>query len=142
MCYVKRNLQTESARACFRGLIGPWIPVSQANARALFAARLKAARLAAGLTQQALGIEAGIPEDVARTRINRYERAVHDADQATAQRIAKALDTPVAALYADSEEMAQAIKAFAALSQAEQRAVADELVERADSARKRRKSKR
>lgn len=113
-----------------------------ADARAVFAARLKAERLAAGLTQQALGVLAGVPEDVARTRINRYERAVHDADQATAQRIADALGMPLAALYADSDAMAKAIKAFAALTPAEQRAVAEELSEKAERAEGRRKNRR
>lgn len=99
----------------------------QFDARAVFATRLKAARLASGLTQEGLGIRAGIPEDVARTRVNRYEKAVHDADLATVQRLADALGVPLAALYAETEVMARAIQAFATLSPAEQRRVADEL---------------
>jgi transcriptional regulator with XRE-family HTH domain len=91
-------------------------------ARLLFASRLKAARLAAGLTQEALGIRAGIDQDVARTRINRYERAVHDCDSATAERLAQVVEEPLAALYADSDLMAQAITAFARLGEADQRA--------------------
>lgn len=101
--------------------------MSKSDARAVFAARLKQARLVAGLTQEALGIQAGIPADVARTRVNRYERAVHDADQATAQKLAEALGVPLAALYADSEETARMIKAFAALGLAEKRRLVAEL---------------
>jgi len=107
--------------------------LSKSDARAVFAARLKQARLAAGLTQESLGIQAGIPADVARTRVNRYERAVHDADQSTAQKIAEALGVPLASLYAESEVMARAIKAFAALSPAEQRRVVTELEAQAES---------
>lgn len=116
--------------------------LSELHARAAFAARLKAARLSAGLTQQALGIQAGIPEDVARTRVNRYERAVHDCDLATAQRLADTLGVPLASLYAETEVMARAIEAFASLTQAEQRAVADELAAKAEETDKRRKRRR
>src|SRR5262249_47548553 len=43
----------------------------------LFARRLKAARLGAGLTQEALGVQAGIDEFSASARINQYERGKH-----------------------------------------------------------------
>lgn len=33
----------------------------------------------------------GLPEDVAAVRINRYERAVHECDSETAQKMADAL---------------------------------------------------
>ncbi|WP_133499637.1 helix-turn-helix domain-containing protein [Cognatilysobacter terrigena] len=101
------------------------------DARAVFAARLKAARQAAGLTQEALGIRAGIPADVARTRVNRYERGVHDSDSATAQNLADCLGVPLASLYADDEVMAEAIRAFASLPPAEQRAAVEDLRARA-----------
>lgn len=92
------------------------------NARARFAARFRVERLAAGLTQEALGIRAGVNADVARTRINRYERAVHDCDVETAQRISDVLAIPLAALYADSDRMAEIIKIFASLEEHEQEA--------------------
>ena len=43
-------------------------------------ARLKQARVAAGLSQKMLGIEAGIDAFVASTRINRYELGIHKPD--------------------------------------------------------------
>lgn len=84
--------------------------------RSPFSARLKEARIAAGLTQQALGEKAGLSTDVARIRINRYERGVHDCDSRTALRIARALGVPLPSLYAESAEMAQAIVALCELS--------------------------
>jgi transcriptional regulator with XRE-family HTH domain len=108
-------------------------------ARVVFASRLKAARLAAGLTQEALGVCAGIPKDVARTRINRYEKAVHDCDLATAKKLAGELGLPLAALYADTDVMAKAIQAFALLGTAEQSVVMEELVARAETKRRRKK---
>jgi transcriptional regulator with XRE-family HTH domain len=59
-------------------------------------------------------------------RINRYEKAVHDADQATARRIAQSLGVPLAFLYADTDVLAEAILTLGLLSKSEQRkAVAD-----------------
>ena len=53
--------------------------------------RLKQARLAAGLSQKQLGIEAGIDEGVASTRINRYEMGVHKPDPSVAVALGKVL---------------------------------------------------
>ena len=66
--------------------------------------RLKQARLAAGLSQKMLGIEAGIDEFVASTRINRYELGVHRPDLLTVHKLAKALDVPVAFFFADEDD--------------------------------------
>lgn len=76
--------------------------VPKNGARSNFAARLKTQRLGAGLTQKALGVLIGLPEDVASTRINRYEKAVHDCELETAQKLADALRVPLASLYADN----------------------------------------
>ncbi len=46
--------------------------------------RLKEARLRAGLSQQKLGILAGIDEATASARMNQYERGIHTPDFALA----------------------------------------------------------
>lgn len=98
--------------------------VTTSGARALFATRLRAERIAAGLTQEALGVRAGLSQDVARTRINRYERGVHDCDSATALSLATALGLPLAALYADTDLQSEMIKVFSKLPpQVQQRAL-------------------
>lgn len=74
--------------------------------------RLKEARLALGMSQKQLGIQAGLDEFVASTRINRYEQGVHAPDFQIAMRLAEVLQVPVAFLYCDSDEMAQMILAF------------------------------
>ena len=66
--------------------------------------RLKQARLAAGLSQKMLGIEAGIDEFVASTRINRYELGIHRPDLLTVRKLAKVLDVPVAFFFADEDD--------------------------------------
>jgi transcriptional regulator with XRE-family HTH domain len=67
-------------------------------------ARLKQARLAAGLSQKMLGIEAGIDEFVASARINRYELGVHRPDLLTVRKLAQVLGVPMAFFYADEED--------------------------------------
>jgi transcriptional regulator with XRE-family HTH domain len=67
-------------------------------------ARLKQARVAAGLSQKMLGIEAGIDAFVASTRINRYELGIHKPDLLTVRRLAEVLKVPMAFFYADTND--------------------------------------
>jgi transcriptional regulator with XRE-family HTH domain len=64
----------------------------------------------------------GLPEDVAGVRINRYERAVHNCDIETAQRIASVLGVSVAYLYAETDDLAELIRQFSRMSAKEQEA--------------------
>lgn len=73
---------------------------------------MKEARTALGLSQKQLGIEAGLDEFVASTRINRYELGVHAPDYPMAMRLAGVLKVSVAFFYCDNDEMAQMILAF------------------------------
>ena len=81
----------------------------------VFGARLKEARLEAGLSQKQLGIEAGLDPFVASTRINRYELGIHKADYGFANRLAAVLRVPVAFFYADDAELARLILLFGRL---------------------------
>ncbi len=83
--------------------------------------RLKEARLALGMSQKQLGIEAGLDEFVASTRINRYEQGVHAPDFQMAMRLAAVLQVPVAYLYCDTDELAQMILAFHGASKSARR---------------------
>lgn len=74
--------------------------------------RLKEARLAAGLSQRQLGIDAGIDAGVASTRINRYELGVHKADYKVAQLLAKVLNVPTAYFYAEDDLLAELMLFF------------------------------
>ncbi|GKW04612.1 hypothetical protein PEC301877_34250 [Pectobacterium carotovorum subsp. carotovorum] len=95
--------------------------------RDIFSQRLKDARLLRGLSQKGLGIAAGIDEFVASTRINRYEKGVHEANLVTASRLAEALDVPLAYFYAADDNLAKMILTFAELSAAEQTALLNSL---------------
>jgi transcriptional regulator with XRE-family HTH domain len=81
-----------------------------------FAVRLKAARIAAGLTQEALGVAAGIDEFSASARLNQYEKAKHWPDFGTACRIAKALKVDPAYFYSKSDAVAALVLAWAPAS--------------------------
>lgn len=80
---------------------------TSANYTDIFCQRLKAARLAKGLSQKRLGILAGIDEFVASTRINRYEKGVHQASIDVAQQLANALEVPLAYFYMVDEDLAE-----------------------------------
>jgi len=93
--------------------------------RLVFQRRLKQARTDRQLSQQELGVKAGLDQFVAATRINRYEKGVHEPDMATIARLAEALKVPTAYLFADDERLARIILAFDALSATEK----DELLQ-------------
>lgn len=80
--------------------------------REIFCFRLKQARLKQGLSQKELGKLAGIDEFVASTRINRYEKGIHEADVETAGKLAEVLNVPLAYFYADDEALAELILQF------------------------------
>ncbi|KLI98714.1 helix-turn-helix transcriptional regulator [Luteimonas sp. FCS-9] len=77
----------------------------------VFSRRLREAREAHGVSQRNLGIEAGLDDFVASTRVNRYETGVHQPDLQTLQRLAAVLDLPVAYFYAEDEALARMIAA-------------------------------
>lgn len=85
------------------------------NYHDIFCQRLKQARHAKGLSQKQLGIDAGMDEFVASTRINRYERGIHQANIETIQLLAEVLELPVAYFYTADDELAELILAFQAL---------------------------
>lgn len=82
----------------------------------IFCQRLKAARISKGLSQKSLGILAGIDEFVASTRINRYEKGVHQANIEIAQQLAKALEVPLAYFYMVDDQLAELTLSWGKLS--------------------------
>lgn len=81
-------------------------------AKDVWVKRFKEARLASGLSQKRLGIEAGLDQFVASPRINRYEQGVHQADYVMSRRLAVVLGVPVAYFYCDDDEVARLLLAF------------------------------
>ncbi|WP_077293674.1 helix-turn-helix transcriptional regulator [Yersinia proxima] len=79
--------------------------------------RLKEARLRAGLSQEKLGILAGIDEASASARMNQYEKGKHTPDFEMACKLAKVLDIPVAYLYTPEDDLAKFILLFSYINQ-------------------------
>nr|WP_270067084.1 helix-turn-helix transcriptional regulator [Stenotrophomonas maltophilia] len=82
-----------------------------------------------GLSQRALGALVDKDQDKNRgaVLINRYERERNQADMTKAAELAKALDVPVAYLFAEDDDLAAAILAFAKLPSAERQRMREEL---------------
>lgn len=83
----------------------------------IFCRRLKQARLASGFSQKRLGIAAGIDEFVASTRINRYEKGVHEPGTEIVQKLAEVLRVPLAYFYAEDDDLAELMLVYVALSE-------------------------
>ena len=66
----------------------------------------------AGLSQERLGVMAGIDEASASARMNQYERAKHAPDRLTIQNIAAVLQVPVAYFHADDDTEAEMLRMF------------------------------
>lgn len=95
--------------------------MAEKGALPVYSRRLREAREARDLSQRNLGIEAGLDEFVASTRINRYEKGVHQPDLQTMQRLAAILELPVAYFYAEDDELAQLIADFKGRSRGKRR---------------------
>lgn len=84
----------------------------------IFTKRLKEMRTAAGLSQERLGISAGIDPASARARVNQYENGKHHPDQLTVRNLALVLDAPESYFYAVDEDTARLLLLFHRLPQA------------------------
>ncbi|CAN7419075.1 MULTISPECIES: helix-turn-helix domain-containing protein [unclassified Pseudoxanthomonas] len=86
-----------------------------------FGRRLREARLARGMNQAALGAVLGLEEEnTAAPRISRYERGDRMPDNESMEKLAAALELPVAYFHAASEPMAEAILVMSQLAETEQ----------------------
>ena len=76
----------------------------------VFSIRLKQARVEAGLSQEKLGVLAGIEEATASARMNQYERGRHLPEFSTVERLAKVLNVSEAYFFAKDDEIAAFLK--------------------------------
>jgi transcriptional regulator with XRE-family HTH domain len=99
----------------------------RSDVRLVFCRRLKEAREKCQLSQKQLGLQAGLDPFVASTRVNRYERGIHEPDLATVASLAEALQVPVAYLFAEDQRLADMILAFDRLTVGEKDKLLKEL---------------
>lgn len=89
----------------------------------VFAMRLRRARKARKLSQESLGIMAGIDESSSSARMNQYERGKHVPDFLTVAKIAEALNLPTAYFYTEDDLLAEIIQACHTLNEMERHKV-------------------
>ncbi|WP_428509499.1 helix-turn-helix domain-containing protein [Roseateles sp.] len=89
----------------------------------VFGRRLREARTRSGLPQDRLGVEIGLDEATASTRISRYETGVHETPFDTAVLLAKALHVPTPYLYCEDDDLAALLLSWGELSKGDQRRV-------------------
>lgn len=82
----------------------------------LFARRFRAARLRLGLSQEQVGVEAGVDEFSASARINQYERGKHTPDVLMATHLARVLEVPLSYFWAADEDEAELLRLYTGLS--------------------------
>jgi len=78
--------------------------------------RIKQARVLVGLSQEGLGLEAGLDEMSASTRMNRYELGRRVPSPDFVERLGKVLNVPAAFFYAVDEDEAELLVKFHRLS--------------------------
>jgi len=78
--------------------------------------RIREARLRAELSQERLGVLAGIDEFSASARMNQYERGRHTPNFQLMQRLAKVLGMPTAYFYAEDDQLAELMIAYSRLN--------------------------
>jgi transcriptional regulator with XRE-family HTH domain len=88
-----------------------------------FAKRLKEARLDAGISQEKLGVLAGIDEMSASARMNQYERGKHMPDISMVERLADVLDIPIAYFYVEDDDIANLLVNLCRMKQADRKKV-------------------
>lgn len=97
--------------------------MSELPINAVLADRIRAAREALGVSQSELGRRMDLPDEVASSRVNRYEKGRHTPDIETAERLAKALGLPLPALLSRDDDLAELIAGFVLLPPKERAAL-------------------
>ena len=109
-------------------------PASVIN-KAVFARRLREARLRMGIAQDKLGVMIGLDETVASARISRYEGGVHEPPISTSRALAEALSVPLGYLYCDDDRLAEIILAASELPEDDQEMLLQSLRQRLEQLR-------
>jgi transcriptional regulator with XRE-family HTH domain len=90
-----------------------------------FGMRLKQARKAQGLSQERLGIDAGIDPASASARMSQYEKGVHLPGESIVLQIAAVLNLPAAYFYCEDDETAHLLQCFHCLKKDDRKLVVD-----------------
>jgi transcriptional regulator with XRE-family HTH domain len=81
--------------------------------------RLRQARERAGLSQDRLGVLAGLEESSSSARISRYESGVHEPPLSFTESLARVLGVPAAYFYCKDDRLAEIILRYSDMSEAQ-----------------------
>ncbi|NYT75127.1 helix-turn-helix transcriptional regulator [Halomonas sp. QX-2] len=95
--------------------------------------RLRAARLAAGMTQRQLGEYLGMEPNLASARMTQYEKGQHAPNFQLLRRLSEALDVPIPYLFCEDETVAELILELDKLSPTERQKLLEQLKARKTS---------
>lgn len=84
----------------------------RAMSMSVLAKRIKQARIRAGMSQERLGLEAGLDEMSASTRMNRYELGKRIPSPDFVERLSKVLNVSAAYFYAVEDDEAEFLVKF------------------------------
>ena len=91
--------------------------------KSIVSLRIRQARERAELSQDRLGILAGLEESSSSARISRYENGIHEPPMKFAKELARVLSVPVAFLYCDDDRLADIILSYSKMSEGNRRAL-------------------
>lgn len=89
--------------------------IKQSKSSTVFGRRLFEARTRMGVAQDKLGVSIGIDESCSSARISRYESGIHEPKILIVEKLAKALDVPLAYFYCDDDCLAEVLCIYSAL---------------------------
>jgi transcriptional regulator with XRE-family HTH domain len=78
--------------------------------------RIREARIRSKLSQERLGVMAGIDEFSASARMNQYERGRHTPNYQLVNRLAEVLGLPTAYFYAEDDQLAELLVIYGRLT--------------------------
>lgn len=96
--------------------------------RSVFGQRLHHIRLLRGLSQDRLGVLAGLEEASSSARMSRYESGVHEPPLQFVETLARVLDISAAYFYCSDDRLAEIIWRYSAMSGQQQINIYNQIV--------------
>lgn len=91
----------------------------------LFGRRLREARQQFGIPQDKLGVMIGLDESCSSARMSRYENGVHEPPFKTIEKIASALQLPLAYFFCEDDRLANIISSYQTSNEEQKQSIVD-----------------
>ncbi len=91
----------------------------------LFGRRLREARQQFGIPQDKLGVMIGLDEGCSSARMSRYENGVHEPPFKTIEKIASALQLPLAYFFCEDDRLANIISSYQTCNEEQKQSILD-----------------